>query len=391
MKHCFFTRPGYGFAVLTAILLAGAAWAAIVTCPKCGYEQKENATVCDHCQAPLAPTSAAEAPAAAPASPGVPEARALAAEELVTARQQVKTGSRWTALMHLRNQSALAALAGETDAQQAAEAASLQADIKKALETGESQCLTCKGTGKKSIEAHTMGGRVITMTPYGAVCPMCGGDGRMSTVKSLPELGYERAQALRTYETQQKSKGWVAFGDAWLPQELIASLSLRDQATVRRVAGRTCSTCFGFGIESCTKCRGAGMLPCSNDSCKGGTAQCEVCEGTGKTKKTGKSNTTSVSGACRACAGTGRNTCSICQGAGKLVCEECEGKGGTACTKCKGTGQSPLCLKCTGVGVSACNKCGGTGKFKGVDCTYCGAKGEMTCKTCNGTGLSTRR
>jgi hypothetical protein len=89
--------------------------------------------------------------------------------------------------------------------------------------------------------------------------------------------------------------------------------------------------------------------------------------------------TTSVSGPCFKCNGTGSKVlnCKICNGSGTVRLD------------------ARLCFKCNGAGKFGerdCRQCGGSGEHKpalDVSCSKCGGGGNftVTCNRCNGSGL----
>ena len=163
----------------------------------------------------------------------------------------------------------------------------------------------------------------------------------------------------------------------------------------------TCTPCRGTGIVECARCKGKGEVvvkesaPCpicsDDDSCfpssrrRGVVAaevECNNCRGTGEVR---------VKLKCRSCGGKGKRRI---ESPGRLPsivrCDSCGGGGWDegypqSCPKCHGNGKVEVKRQCS--------RCGGKGTISNgsnVTCPVCNGKGRLKCERCGGRGFTYR-
>lgn len=99
-----------------------------------------------------------------------------------------------------------------------------------------------------------------------------------------------------------------------------------------------CSVCNGSGYiwskTICTSCSGKSKILCRH--CYDGIMSCKVCNGSGRKGIFGLFS-------CPKCMGHGVLTCPICNGTGKIDCPKCGGRGAInqniTCKACSGSGR----------------------------------------------------
>ena len=380
--------------VLTLFLCAVVtALGALLTCPKCGYEQTEGTAKCTHCGAdlPLPPPKVSTEPVKA-----VKPTWAIAADDDWRKSTEAVTAKKlWLAWFYARNAYTLNMMTDGTNSSRATKLTSLMESYEKKLSTSAVSCPLCKGTGHADIHIKLTSGRDQVMHSDSAHCKFCDGAGTLGVFVRADLLNHDRAQVKRDYDALQKDRGWVGFSGLWLPEDLTKDLSLKDRVQLMRTLGSPCLDCAGLGKLACIKCDGAGWTKCSNMECDSGYAPCPDCGATGKpTKKTSTSSSgkyTSLGSFCQTCAGSGHIICRTCKGTARLPCQACNRKAIQVCKTCNGTGQNPVCTQCRGDGTMACNRCRGTGKIRTAPCTDCNGEGLVLCPNCKGVGRNARR
>ena len=150
----------------------------------------------------------------------------------------------------------------------------------------------------------------------------------------------------------------------------------------------TCTKCYGNKIVPCSKCNGEGL------EIEKETILCKRCTGVGRI---------SVRVTCNYCQGTGnvRPKCYSCNGKGRLKVQP----GGAQlyrferCGSCngRGLGDSEFCSRCSGERRvekwQTCNNCWGHGKVargKKVVCSNCDGGKHFKCERCGGKGFTYR-
>ena len=380
--------------LLLVVLLAavGAIEAALLSCPKCGYEQAEGATKCSHCGAVIvAVTVITNPPVATPAETRTPWSGA-AEGDFHLAKAAASQNRIWLAWFYARNAIALNTLAGETKAVRETDLVKALEQLERTLRSTEIKCPACDGTGRRETKIKMSDGRLQTINANSLLCLRCGGSGLLPAVRMPDVLNHQRAQVARDYEARQQDRNWTPLAGVWLPPELAAGLTLSNRVAVLHALGSACLNCAGMGILACAKCEGAGYIKCPNGDCLMGTTTCPDCGGTGSPKKTDQGNrNVLISTYCKTCQATGRIICKTCRGKASLSCSTCQGKTALVCKACSGTGQNPECVKCRGSGLIACTHCKGTGKYRDATCPDCQGQGNALCTTCQGVGKGARR
>ena len=335
-------------------------------CPKCGYENPDTAVRCTHCRARLeVEQRGSEVPAPEePDAPVDPSSARVVTEELRLANGYFEKGGYEIARLFFRNASALALLCEKRPP--AAKAGLLLARIKECEQHRvwtRRKCPLCNGDGKVPLR----GGSSLP-TVAGRRCPHCKGRGLIRARATLDEVKLLAGRARREYGTMQRARGFLAVGNAWVPEAMARALSLQDRVRVIQILADPCPDCLGMGRIDCKQCRGRGVVPCPAKGCEGGWVKVDAKGGLTKSllRRTEK--------------------CKTCSGTGVIPCEHCGGKGSLLCETCSGVGERPVCENCHGAGIVACRKCRGTGVYRDAPCPQCGGKGRMLCDDCGGDG-----
>jgi len=376
--------------VLTAV-------GALLTCPKCGYEQVEGTAKCTHCGAdlPQPPPKLSTEPVKT-----VKPTWAIAADDDWRKASAAATEKKlWLAWFYAHNAYTLNMMTEGTTSSRAAKLVSLMEGYEKRLSTSAVTCPLCKGTGHADVHIKSTSGRDMVMHSDSAQCKFCGGAGTLGIYVRADLLNHDRAQVKRDYDALQKDRGWSGLSGLWLPEDLTKDLTLKERVQLMRTLGSPCLDCAGFGRLACVKCDGAGWAKCSNAECDSGYVPCPDCGGSGKpnqkaataanTGKTGKY--TALGSFCQTCSGTGHSLCRICKGAAHLACQTCNGKAIQVCKTCNGSGQNGVCSQCKGDGSMPCGHCHGSGKIRNATCTDCNGEGQVLCPTCKGVGKVAKR
>lgn len=235
-----------------------------------------------------------------------------------------------------RNSLALRALSSETDVEGGEnDAVPTLPDMTKRV-----KCISCKGHGVLNLKEEDFGqlkGRIRSAKKIKCKCPVCNGSGRRTIYLDQDELKVAIARDYAKYREGHSLRGEVASGAYFFPKE-----STADKKTMRKITdqtGKVCSKCDWSGIETCKKCKGAGLLKCPNKNCYYGWSVTEEDEeaknGPGESQGAYKSSRGKKPDYLRKIS---VEICEDCKGAGKIVCEECAGKGAVACKSCRGIG-----------------------------------------------------
>ena len=368
--------------------LACSLWAAsLVICPKCGTEAEPSATVCAHCGALL---PAVKVEPVAPANTPVPPEKHSSA--ISTLALDATRADRRLADESLAPRPELAyayyenALAVSRLVRREGLPASAGKSLAENLERCRNQlahttrpCVACNGNGKSSVHFQALAGdksapsgSSVTLAD-GPPCAVCGGSGVVTVGRSADELRVLIAQGRRDFDTRQQAAGRVACGRAWLPPDLLAQLSVKEQALVRTACPTPCAGCTGIGIQDCQHCKGSGRIKCSNGGCVNGWI----------TRKESNTLTPKV-------AVSRKERCAVCQGAGIVPCSDCRGVGTIPCKTCNGSGRNAVCLDCGGQGWAPCSKCQGAGTVGGKPCPDCHGAGDRLCPKCHGEGCAVK-
>ena len=386
------------FAVLVLLLIATVVVvAAMVICPKCGYEQPADATTCSHCGAVLPKQ---------PAQPTLPTTAPVktswitaADEDWRKANEAATQNKAWLAWFYARNAYALNMMSETTNSARAVKLTGLMESFERFLRATTQPCPLCQGTGHGEEHFKTSDGRDQVIRSHTKLCPRCNGAGALPAVIRADLLNHNRAQIKRDYDALQKDHGWVSIEEVWVRPEQAEGLAPKDRVQLLHALGSPCLDCAGMGILACTKCDGAGWIKCSNMECIAGMMPCTDCGGTGKPNKKAamavasqssssrsRSGSVSLGSFCQTCNGTGRVTCRTCKGQAAMTCTMCNGKSILVCKYCNGTGQNPLCTTCKGEGLLTCQHCRGAGNVKNVSCPDCKGLGQIICGNCKGVG-----
>jgi len=371
--------PGAGVRLAAlAVFLAAclAAGAALVICPKCGYENAEAGKPCVHCGAalpkPPPPPETAGAAGKRPGAvrPGLPPVEAGAVEEeIALGRQHLAEGSPELARLLFRNAAALALLSDPASLETGGDAI---LELLRACEpSGMSvpvPCPDCGGTGKRAMQRAGADGRASLLDGLGRTCEKCEGSGTVMAFGSIAERKYARGRAEREYAVLQRGRRMEPAGRAWAPAGTAARLTVEQSAMLRRATSAPCPECMGFGRTDCGACRGGGRVKCPERGCEDGMIEVKTRSSWSKTPL------------------TRREKCRTCRGLGLVRCSRCDGKGSFVCEKCNGSGERGTCASCGGEGCGPCRRCGGTGRHRDAECAACGGRGVALCEACRGDG-----
>lgn len=349
---------------LAAILcMCAVCIAAVVICPKCGYENAGENAVCVHCNAGLPAQKPIEKPSAEtkPVSPGK-ISLATVEEEIKAGMEQMQVRDLPVAWLFFKNAWALDLVASNHEKSKFSDRI---ANLIKATDytgtKGQVACPACNGAGKVMTPVFDLSGKVSQMKPR--TCPRCQGATLLPCAPTTAERTQTLGQAKGRYMKLQQARRCLPIGNAWIPPEVEPALGVREIATLRRTTASGCAACAGGGTVDCQKCRRLGEIKCPNDKCKGGREEVVANNLIVSTKV------------------LRTEQCKMCEGKATIVCQQCSGTGGTVCKVCGGTGERPLCSKCGGRGFTVCAKCNG----KGGDCTACRG-GAIPCVQCSGDG-----
>ena len=363
------------WAIILLVALVSVLHAGLNICPRCGHEAREAAAECPHCG-----TAMPNAPAAAdddkePKGTGhvfTDEGglQCLGAEpvdeEIALGRTYLGRENDEVARLLFLNAAALDRLTDPADkSMRSAVILRLLDECRSRPGTIRSQCKACGGSGRLLIRRTGSRGEVTFTEVPGKSCSECGGKGSRVGRGTVSDCMYGRGAAMRDYAQLQRGRKMEPVGNAWVPHDVAAHLSVRQVATLRRAVASPCGDCLGFCRKDCSVCRGTGRIPCTNRGCVDGSV-------TERTKS--KLNPERV------------RRCATCTGTGKVSCRKCLGKGSMLCDSCNGTGEREPCSKCGGDGLADCRRCRGTGRYRGEVCAACKGEALDLCSSCNGDG-----
>jgi len=358
---------------LSLLVCCGVAFADLVICGKCGYENPKGSKQCVHCKADL-PDSDDEKeeppPKVVAARPGIGflDGR-IVEKEIALGDKYRKMKKLGVARLIYRNAAALDMLADPEDGNK--RATRIVESIKKTATLGKTfrrPCPVCNGSGKARMLSQTFTGKTSYREVAGRPCRNCYGTGFALGVGTLAERTAELGRSAREYVQIQRGRKFVPVGEAWVPMSLEGKLSDREKALLMRTVAAPCKRCMGLGLVDCRKCKGTGRVECTAPGCVRGMVESEM---KGGLMKTGVRRRTK----CKVCGGRGTTPCTACGGRGSVLCEEC-----------RGTGERAPCSKCAGQGTVVCPGCKGSGRSKDGECPECGGTGAVLCGSCNGDG-----
>jgi len=357
------------------LLSAWMAVAALLVCPKCGFENPDGSTVCQHCQATLTPPPAAPE-VTAPSQP-VPAVATVVTKyldpaaveaEIELGRSYLKQQNTAVARLFFRNAAAIEMMTDPSKpSDRAARILKLIRSSDEALGAQRRECPACNGTGKPVFKATNLKGEEVRHKTTGTVCPVCRGTGYLVADERIDDRKFRQGRAHEEFQLVQQSRKYVPVGGAWVPQDFERGLTTRQRAFLKCETVPPCPTCAGTGRMDCDTCSGTGKVKCPNKNCVEGRVKAEQKKG-------------------RLQSAEKWDTCPVCHGTKVVNCPRCEGRGNILCTKCNGTGQLPICTKCGGQGYTLCARCKGTGTVKDVACAACLGEGVVLCTSCNGDG-----
>jgi hypothetical protein len=379
--------------VTLAVLILGVALGfayALRVCPKCGWEQAEDAEVCSHCREPLAggtPSSPAEAvPEATNAATDVDGALADAGENILRRAQKYleEEKSPLRAWILIRAGLPMAKASGRMPDPVLNKAERMELAAAKAMMTGSQTCPVCKGSGAGMQQFFTMAGERKFQPVPGLKCRACGGRGGLRMEDSIEDLQRRLTGPLLEMAQAFKGMGMVQVSGIWVPAGVTNSLTVKQKAALLKASASGCQECYRMGGSGCRACKGSGLIKCSASSCEYGMILCPDCQGRKESSRAGKYGSSSQT--CRTCNQKGLIKCKECQGLGVTTCEECQGTGREACAACGGTGLRPECAKCDGSGLVKCSRCKGSGEYRNGICPECLGQKQRLCTSCGGTG-----
>jgi len=362
-----------------ALIWALSAIAGLFVCPKCGYENDENATQCIHCKAEFpAHAAAAETVKQPDDTPAVPKDNSwylpaeIVEKEIKLARDNVEAGDLVVARLFFKNAMALDRITNptiETKMPEIIRQAVQECDTAFCRVTGK--CPLCKGTGNKIMQTVNMQGQAVFQDVLGNSCPMCKGRKFVYKYPDQDELKPALGAGAKRYTMIQQGRKYVTVGGAWIPMNLEDKLSIKQVALVKGASASSCDGCLGFCSVACSTCNGVGKIKCPK--CENGWVKNKPADDKNKKKLIGANTDTLVK-------------CPDCKGSTLLSCTTCDGAGMVMCKRCNGTGESAACKTCDGKGLVPCKKCLGAGKLKDAVCPACRGEGVVLCSSCNGDG-----
>lgn len=369
--------------IVLVLLCSFFAYAALNICPKCGYENENEVSVCTHCKNAIPGRVKAAGPSGEKSDGDVSSEDFVGAELVV---DEVRKGREYfekkqyeVARLFFRNAMALDALSTPSEDKNRSD--KILSYINKSEQAGrvvERKCRRCDGTGKQPVkfqqlgntsETKGMGKPIKVSSPSGRECERCSGTGVYKSMGTIDEMKFKIGQASSTYNDLQKARKYQPIGNAWVPADLAESITIKQRVLLMRTVVSPCEYCAGFGKIDCRKCKGEGRIECTASGCVKGKVPLEDDDKRIKRMQ-----------------GDGSKNCPECNGHGTVVCETCKGEGTVLCTRCDGSGERPLCTKCSGQGFAACRKCKGAGTYKGEPCANCGGDGSEMCSSCRGEG-----
>ncbi|OVE75389.1 hypothetical protein BVX97_04785 [bacterium E08(2017)] len=306
---------------------------------------------------------------------------AIVKAEVELARKYFEKGNYEAARLFFRNALAIEGLADDdASSKRANHLLNMIKRSEKSARTVQKQCPRCGGSGKQEVKLSAlegassekkgfMGAKNSSKKVPGKTCDRCRGNGKVSGIGKMIDLKFQAAREDKAFREHQQARKYEPVGNAWVPQDLVNSLDVKEKAKLMRGVVTPCSKCAGFGRIDCKDCKGEGRVKCDNRECINGRVPLEDGDST-VTRMQGKAS----------------KRCRECLGRGSLLCEDCDGDATVLCKYCEGSGESEKCRKCSGRGYIECRRCGGSMEYKGKECTYCRTEGVSICTSCNGEG-----
>ena len=201
-------------------------------------------------------------------------------------------------------------------------------------------CPGCEGKGELVLEEPDYGqakGRLGAAKKTRKQCPLCNGKGKIQAFMNPSELALQVASDRAAFAAEHQGHGEIAVGDAFVPNAKYAELGKDRLKLVEEAFGHPCK-----------KCKGNGLVKCTNSDCKGGWAVVKTTTES-SVRKSGNSSSGIRSNCGMRSRSGSRSTvrketkinvspCPVCGGAKQLVCPECGGRRAHPCSKCGGLG-----------------------------------------------------
>ena len=369
---------------LFLVFMVVGASGALLICQRCGHENTQGVAACTHCATPFpvrdTPSQASsdveedEAAGNGYLPQEIPEREIAEGQKYLLERQYD------VARFFFLNALALeAATDPAIDHRQRTDAVlGMIRSAEQASSIIRKACPFCAGSGQRQIafEGLRSGGTGATIRSDRAIsveggssvrCTHCDGTGVVFAEGTIEERKFARNAAASAYGVYQRARRYEPLGGAWVPPNVIDTLSVRQKARVMRSIVLPCRSCGGFGRSDCRHCNGLGHRPCSR--CNGGRVPVVLARE--RVQRLGADRT---------------QECDTCEGVGTLACGSCQAEGTIACKACEGSGEADLCRACTARGYVTCNRCRGSKVFRGEACAHCRAEGYLVCSSCKGRG-----
>ncbi len=369
------------YLTLIAVLLCSSALA-LTICRKCGHEVDDGAEKCSHCKALVVANEAPPGPA--PVKDADKDDNvSLLAEEFVKEQyrkaqenQEEKPG---LAFAYYQNAFAVLRLVpADERSERVGQAIMKNMNLaRKAMCVGKVPCHVCKGTGKYKVDLGKVDGSKNVKFVEGINCKRCDGLGWRMAHLSVDRIKMNVLKGRQAFEQKCMVDGYRKLGRAYVTEELLEKLDLRQRAMVMTGIPSPCKECQYTGLDVCRDCKGTGWVECPAENCKDGVIELPSSSSSGYMKK-------------KRLNGEVQEKCGVCQGWGEIPCRSCQGSKCCICEKCGGTGESPRCSRCSGTGLATCTRCNGTGRYKEDDCDKCSGAGQFLCPTCKGEGSVSR-
>lgn len=362
--------------VVTAI-----AFGQLLICQQCGHENDAGAAVCTHCSGsfPVQEVPEVVAPDEVEETHDTYLPLQVVLAEMAEGQRHLQDGSYELARFFFLNALALEGLTDPADdGNRSADLLGMVRSAESAARIVRKACPRCGGSGQEHVvfeglhaarRGAAMGSeRAFAVEGQGGVtCKECEGVGAVYVEGTIADRTFARRAAESAYVQYQQAKRYEPLGGAWVPPQLIETLSVRQQAMIMRSIVLPCRSCSGFGRSDCSRCVGRGSVPCRN--CDEGRVP-DVSAGD-RVHRIGADRT---------------RACDVCGGTGGLPCESCDAEGSIACRGCGGSGDVDVCRACEARGYVACRRCRGTKVHRGEACPFCKGEGEVLCTSCQGRG-----
>ena len=196
------------------------------------------------------------------------------------------------------------------------------------------KCPACEGKGSLVLQEPNHGqldGRLGSARKSTVKCPVCKGKGKLESYVKPDDLATQIAGDREQFASAHQGKGDIAVGQAFIALAAWDEHK-KDRKLLKLVEdayGRPCTKCKWTGLEACRKCRGEGVLECTESNCK---------DGWSVTKAADDKQAASTRRGLEKKSDVIVRPCKACGGAKVVLCPECGGRGAKPCRSCGGVG-----------------------------------------------------